>query len=689
MIAFKGIDDLAAAGLKPRIRPVCFPPKRLTERRAPYVTDGPGTVAAGTDLKSARRATQQAIDRFVRKVPRGHAQLIASPAGTGKTTAVAESLAQHGRSARIVVGTKRLARELAEQRGYHLIEGRNSGNCGRTDIVEALGEKGFPVGPLACGTAQKPRCPFRLQCGYYRQFDAIGTWVGASEQLYNARFLQGASLVVLDDPDLVRASIETYRITPEDLMRAGEQLSGDEGALVRILQHALVDLDTQITGAPVWDHLARVAGSYNQDLTAVVRALPSTGLPRLSGGEVTLDDLEQIPPASLQAVFAALREELPAFLSHEPFNCRLRLHRQGIEVRRLRAAVEDGQGVSLISKAAILILDATPVRALVDHILQDHARLDDVEVPVALPANVTVVQYADRTYGHSSLKNDRAVQEVLDQVRQERHKFPVSSPEDEAVICYTSMKPHFIEMGFAESQVLTFGSVRGTNALATVQRLHVVGRPMVPGAEIPYLAQVVHHDEPVVSEEVVLRPAYFGGQRLAVDVVDYADGRLSALMQATREDELTQCLHRARLFLLEPQQRLEGPEGRRSARLVLHTSQPVPGLRVDELVTTEGEVGPTLNQQREADAETRVRAAWEALKAEGHQPSINMVAKRANSSWRTAAGALGKVLHTSKEKRELVGTATSDENADGGQFGKVLHTSKGEHVDGRPLQSEL
>src|SRR5688500_5856752 len=99
------------------------------------------------------------------------AQPIKSSPGAGKTTAVADAIRQFTASARIVTGSLRLARELAVEHGYALVQGRNPGNCQRHDVVEALGSAGHKVDALACGKPGEPRCPYRAACPYWMQFE--------------------------------------------------------------------------------------------------------------------------------------------------------------------------------------------------------------------------------------------------------------------------------------------------------------------------------------------------------------------------------------------------------------------------------------------------------------------------------------------------------------------------------------
>jgi hypothetical protein len=62
------------------------------------------------------------------------------------------------------------------------------------------------------------------------------------------------------------------------------------------------------------------------------------------------------------------------------------------------------------------------------------------------------------------------------------------------------------------------------------------------------------------------------------------DPRVAALLRASRDDEVLQAVHRARVGCLDPQLHLEGETTEtRAVTLVIHTNHVIPGLRVDEL----------------------------------------------------------------------------------------------------------
>ncbi len=248
------------------------------------------------------------------------------------------------------------------------------------------------------------------------------------------------------------------------------------------------------------------------------------------------------------------------------------------------------------------------------------------------------------------MRENKNINAVLAQIATERSLHPVS-PEAEGAVCFKALKQTLVESGFPEGQVATYGRMRGTNALAGVARLHLIGRPMPPGDDLVFLARVLHPDEAAVSEAMVLSPRRFGGQPFEVDVVDFADGRVAELLRSEREDEMVQALHRARIFALDPPQLrlLDGgePKGRSELRLVLHTSHPIPGLRVDELLMA-SEAG-SVNESRQADAERRIRAAQHQLEELCEPVTITAVAKLAKADKRTVARVLRTAVDTPKE----------------------------------------
>lgn len=666
MVRAKGLDELYFGGSRPRFRRWYPVPAGVRERRLIHDLAEPGLVHGGGTLQQARDATWGAIEKFVASplATQGQALLVRAAPGAGKSTAAGTAVERDRIEARIVVGTKGLAAELAETHGYILIEGRNHQNCDRYDVVRALGEAGHRVEALACGTPFEPRCPFFAGCPYFAQYASAGARVATTEQLYNGKFLAGGTLVVVDDADLQRALIDRAFIRGEALERAEGQLADPRyaaaRAVLRVVQHALIDAPTRwLLGGRAWDHFVATAARLGVDFEALIEAVPHLeALPEPYDdidGYVSVRTVEAVPPATVRKLLEALKEELEAFRSGEDFNSRVRVKKGSVEVSRLRAHISDKDG-AVIARLPLLVLDATPIPVLVDHLTALHERLPDVRGDIALPPNVTVVQYATGTNGYTSLRSDREVERVLGEIRLERFAMPLPA-EQEALIVYKQAVGNFASAGFAADRILTYGTARGTNVLADVRRLHVVGRPHPPLEETFYLAQVIHHDEVAVSPEMVLSRREFGGQHLAIDVVDYADPRMAALLRASREDELVQVIHRARLLTL-PAQASMGATARSGVRLVLHSTHPVPGLPVAQLIRVDGR-GGGWNVGVHEDAERRIAEAVERLRANGIALTVNAVASAAGASTRTVRRYLRTKDHTTLGVAEMESSAIS------------------------------
>ena len=410
------------------------------------------------------------------------------------------------------------------------------------------------------------------------------------------------------------------------------------------------DVHLPLLGARVWDRLVQSARRYQVDLASAITSLPKAGtLPPPGKSEtdvLTVEAVESAVPATIKSLLDVLSDELPSFLSGEDFNSSLRIDGEGLHVVRMRQPATDRSQRLILAELPLLVLEATPIVALVDRLTAQHTRLPDVIVTVALPENVTVVQHAGSSNGRTVLRDPERLKDTLADVSAERDRFPIANPAREAAICFRFLQGEVVALGIAPEQVLTFGSLRGLNALSNVERLQVIGRPMAPTHDLLHLAQVIHHDEPPINPQVTIEARRFGGQHYEVDVVDFADPRAAALMKAARDDEMVQVIHRARLFSVEAQGELFR-DGRPSVRLVLHTGHPIPGLRVDELHVTA--LRHDINAERETDAEQRIAAAIEQLQNEGKALTVNAIAKAAGADKRTVTKALGKPVDTLRD----------------------------------------
>ena len=124
-----------------------------------------------------------------------NALLARTSPGTGKTRAVADAIRRHRVRTRVVTGNLTLARELSDEHGYALIEGRNPNNCQRYDVVEALGSAGHAVAGLACSKKSKPCYPYRGECAYWNNSTTTPKPGSVQPNSFSTQTFSGAAIL--------------------------------------------------------------------------------------------------------------------------------------------------------------------------------------------------------------------------------------------------------------------------------------------------------------------------------------------------------------------------------------------------------------------------------------------------------------------------------------------------------------
>jgi hypothetical protein len=208
-----------------------------------------------------------------------------------------------------------------------------------------------------------------------------------------------------------------------------------------------------------WDVIARAAGGAEK-LVALVREAPDEAdiLPAPPKGQaLSVEDVEAAPPAVLALLLRLLKEEVGAFERGREFNSGLSIHPGGLELRALRPMLTDEQtGQPLLKSKAVLVLDATPIGPLVDHLARGLVREPDFAPEVVLPPNVFVTQVADRFGGKSALNRTTASgrrpgrDALLASLTVQRERYP---GDREAVICPKDIRDDVIAAGIAAERV--------------------------------------------------------------------------------------------------------------------------------------------------------------------------------------------------------------------------------------------
>jgi hypothetical protein len=486
--------------------------------------------------------------------------------------------------------------------------------------------------------------------------------------LYSGAYLRNGELVVLDDPSLERAMIDTRTLRSwEALQIASAVPAGPSRELLTVIQRAIDGLQeaqkfvAPLIGPQAWDELSRAAGGAEHLIDLIRQAPDETDIlpsPE-SGHTLTVEDIEAAPPAVLDRLIHLLKDEVDDFAGGRDFNSGLSISPAGVEVRSVREMLLDQKtGRPLLQDKSVLVLDATPMMPLYERLARRLVLEPTYAPEVALPPNVSVTQVADFFFGKSSVEGWHGTEgrpsargALLTSLAEWRRRYP---GDREAAICAKSIKDDIVSAGVAEDRVLTFHGSRGLNAIEDADVLHVLGRPQAPNHAALQLAHVLHRGEDPVSPHLAMRAERYAGYRSedgsgrAITVTDFWDPRASMLFRAYREAELLQAIHRARLFRvgsaqldmfeLDGQRIARSATDRRRVRLVLHSSHPIPGLRVDELI-----YGPTaggVNEVRAIEAAERILAARDQLIAEGVAPTVSAVSRVARARHSTVARVL-------------------------------------------------
>lgn len=658
----KGIDDLLANGGRPRLRTIARRP--AFSARLPEVTDTPTPVEVGRSMDIVRHETQRRVREFIAhpQVNKGHMQVIASPPGVGKTDAALKAIRDQRVVARYAVATNAKAQEMEQDYPgiVTAVEGRNKDNCQNFPVVEAARKKHHDIWGVVC-----EHCPFLDSCRtkrgeYYWQFEQGGSLAGPSELLFSGSFMKRGEVIILDDAALDRSMIDLRQISAGDITQLAQAADSDElRELLLVILRAIVSasdssqkqLAPPMIGPRAWDALARAAGASSK-LIELIQATPNAQdtLPGQDGEPVTVEDIEAAPSADLGVLLDLLKDECHGFATGEEFNSGVSLHPGGIELRRIRPMVTDREtSEPVIAERAVLVLDATPLMPLYD-IFGRGLAIDPAYHPVVnLPPNVTVSQVADRFFGKTVLQNEDGRNALLASLVEWRERHP---GDREAAICAKSLRDDVTALGIPAERVLTFFGNRGLNTIEDADVLHMLGRPQPPDRVALQLAHVLHKGQAPIAPHMTVRLEGYAGYRAsdgtgrAIGVLDFEDRRAAAIFHSLRESEMVQAIHRARLFNVDsPQLGLFDPEGapiartakeRQRVRVVIHSAQPIPGLRVDELIY--GHVAADSHNRKLADdARTRILDARARLLIDGLPASVAAIAREAKADRRTVA----------------------------------------------------
>jgi hypothetical protein len=530
--------------------------------------------------------------------------------------------------------------QIHDQTGLELIplHGRSERNCRKLPEAQTLTAKGYSVLDALC----KRRCPHLDYCGYLTQFAQEADFFAPQPLLQATRWWAGADVVVLDEFDVGRLT-RLVALSISDLVAMGRSTACPHAhAILRWLSATIgAHGDCQLAGLlllQALDWTARAEGArFSTTLRAAIDALPPAeeqnmlpGLPQ----QASLADYEQLPPGHLPTLLAQLGAEDLARIGGRRLTSRL-------EVRggQLHLYLRQERLIAQLADPAQpkIILDASANVALLRAIFPDTPiQLEQPRIPI--PARV--IQVISRDWAKSTIVGERKaarrqrwIASVAEAIRPGRKTLVVST-----LACEEALRDGLKARGFGDEIVVAhYGALRGSNSykgydvvLAQVYNPNL--EAIIREGRALFANDAEPVDERVITVERTLSDTE--GQTWSVAVTTFADARLAALLEARREEEMTQAALRGRPF--------DHPD----TQITLLFSMPLPNLPPTEVV--EAAPTPESNQGRqEATRQRLCAAAMQLLDEGGRVLSVAALAQAAGvsvttvrSHWQAVARAL-------------------------------------------------
>ncbi|EFO82123.1 hypothetical protein OSCT_0046 [Oscillochloris trichoides DG-6] len=590
-------------------------------RPRPIAVESRPTPKATTSLSMAREAIPQIVAEHTSS---GKGILcLAHPPGTGKghgTTAGLQAWRAATPDAGHIGWTGLRKDQHQDQDGLNLIalHGRNEENCHRFREVETLHKKGYPVREALCNQ----RCPHLGRCDYLHQFRTDADHFAPQPMLLTTTWWQRNAVMVLDEFDFTQLA----RIVNLDMetLSAMHLATTDPHAhhILRWLSRSMVEHGgSRLRGIPLLHALEAHARAEGMDmattLSAAEAALPSKkehaqlrGLPK----QASLADFEALPPGHLPSLVRQLAHELRKMRSGVPFTSR-------IEVRRGTIALflRHEHLIRQLARSAQpkVLLDATLPTRLLKAILPN-TPIQIVRPHIPIPGIVR--QIIGNDWAKSTLSKERKTawhHAIAEQIRPDRDTLIVCTKDQE-----DNLQRTLHAWGYTNCTVKHYGNLRGSNAykgydVILAQIYHPNLEAIIEEGRALFADDPSVLDEQMIVEERILHAN--DGSAWAVQVANFADSRLAALLEHHREAEMEQCALRGRPF--------DHPE----SQITLMFSMPLPNLPPTQILIPES--GPDSNSGRKAASLHKLIEVAQTLIAAGQtRISVDDLANAAKMS---------------------------------------------------------
>lgn len=553
-------------------------------RPAPFIDDRPHAAQPTVTVDEAVSEIAGAVRGHLRNWRRGHDQLlITAPAGVGKTqttidTALAWAAEYNKTVAVVLPNHATIDEKIADGTlaGFRHIYGHTPDLCQQSGAANALMRKGYSPGEIIC-----PSCPFAAWChdaGYKSQFKQRENRAYVLPHLHTD-YPQNEDLVIADE--LTHKSFVTSMdVSLGDLASAIEQ-GGMPAATVGLLRGlmqmwtapGLADVDgltfyavleryfPGLRDIDAWGDSSHVQGALFDAATAYVNG----------AGAGAADDL---PQQFGQKLIGLLSEDVRRLNAGQPVTGRVRFVSLTSRAKWLELTFSRGYLPAWYTRRPTIILNATADADLMADLC---GPLRVVAPQVAIADGNEIIQ--DVTYNNAKSaymgKGDDADKRRaawLDAIR--GHIAAHASGESDTTIIVAKALAPIIEAAFPAAKVAYYHALEGRNDLQSGLTILASAVPIDTGA-IQREAAALYPgiDATLTRRAVGYEAENAGGELLAVEQIDGADYRVSALIAQHRDAAAVQAVHRSRIIR---------QSGR---RVVVMFSRPIPGLRPSQLVT--------------------------------------------------------------------------------------------------------
>lgn len=652
----KGPDDQLVAGGAMRVEPVA-PPKGgrvLAKTVASYAWQASQETPAERASKLQRIGNQIAQD--VQAGWRdGGVTVIAAPPGLGKSHWVAEL----GRETNVAWIAERhaMTNAVPALREYRHILAPGEHNCASPDLHHTLGRKGYQTGKVHRRHRQG-------ECEYVKQFQETGSAVYQLGHV-QTRYPGEHDAIVIDELALAVWQLERV-VTTGAVAKAlaTAPVGSAKERFLAALRLVLLEVETLAarggdfpTGADLVALLDRQCGGELATLLEAAKADPDFAVERPDGGvdgsePDALAQAQRLPTVGLPFLVAALCDELPKWQTGG-YNSVLRSgpHGEGVALfvtaPRRFGRRKDG------TLPPVCLLDATADQDVLERLFGQPVTVTRTHVDP--PAGTRHIACRAARYSKTALasRHGRDLQRVAKQA-----KYLLRECQGTVgLVTFQEVEQEIGDaLGIPAERRLHFWATRGSNNLANVDVLLVIGTPRLPAEEVIRLGRALYKNEAALDETVA---------RLDDGTAVFRDPRLERLNAYLVESELTQAAHRSRALRFD------------NRTVITFCAGEIGGLPATETITAFPGLGDEGATKAEVQDE-RLATAAQAIAARGE--AVTVKALKTESGLRTDTVAAW--LRENKLHVHLSGVPTSAYKDTICAFGYAQKLDKTTELDG-------